>query len=194
MLIVENVYGQKQEEKNYVVLTFEMDRNKDMHGTYVYYWIAEIDTANQKDELEFHPLFLHSFTSSDQVETCCSGKPSLIFALTTESKFDYRVGYLDDLEELRKLVKMNRKNIQTIKKSWPNNYKEEVRVYATPITGSLCECEMIDEWTNTYKGKVFMPEEAFRINSTFWAKGNNSIIGKDFSGFEYINSDYRTNK
>ena len=194
MLIAGNVYGQSQEKKHYVVLTFEMDRNKDMHGTFVYYWIAEIDTAKQIHELELHPLFLHDFTSRDQVDSCCSGKPSLIFAVTSESTFDFSKDYHNNLEELRKLVKQNRKNIQTIKKSWPNNYKEEIRVYATPITGSLCECKMIDDWSSTYKGKVFMPKEAFKIDRTFWARSEKSLFGKDFSVFEYVNSDYRTNK
>ena len=190
----DKLYGQDSIMNAYVVLTFEMDRNKDTHGTFIYYWIAEVDSISQASGLQLKPFFLHEFYTSDQLETCCSGKPSLMFAYTTESKFEYKDGYLEDLESLRKLVKQNRRIIQKIKKSWSNNYKEEVRVYATPINGNLCACEMIDDWSNSYEGNVFLANDGFKINNAFWSKEMKMLIREDFSNFDFVNSDYRTNR
>jgi hypothetical protein len=58
-------FGQQDSLKQFVILTFEMDRNKDSHGKFVYYWIAELEKYEKVDEYKdptIYSLFLYNFT------------------------------------------------------------------------------------------------------------------------------------
>ena len=144
LLISFSGFTQNLTEKEFVILTFEMDRNKDSHGTFIYYWVAELEKYDKIDEykeLKIYSLFLHEFYGSEQLASCCLGKVSYPYTTTTGTEFNFPENYSEYLTELRELVKNKRQKIQVIKKEWKEGYKEKVTVYATTVRGKLCECE-----------------------------------------------------
>ncbi|MEX0996153.1 MAG: hypothetical protein WDZ45_03800 [Flavobacteriaceae bacterium] len=192
LLISFSGFTQNLTEKEFVVLTFESSSNKGQHKNiiYSYYWIAELEKYEKVDEYKepkIYSLFLNEFFGSDQLETCCSGKVSYPFIMTTETEFKFPENYSEYLTGLRKLVKDNRKQIQVINKKWKNNYKEKVTVYATAVKGKICVCE--------YGGKIILkagdlisfPKGEFRIIDDYWNDNKNILLFKDFSTFEYEN-------
>jgi hypothetical protein len=194
VLLLTSFYGFSQNliEKEFVILTFEMERNKDSHGTFTYYWVAELEKyekVNEYKEPKIYSLFLNEFYGSEQLESCCLGKTSYPYTMTTETEFKFPENYSAYLSDLRKLVKNNRKKIQVINKKWKDNYKEKVTVYATTVKGKLCVCE--------YGGKVILktgdlisfPKGEYKIIDNYWNENKNILLLKDFSTFEYENTD-----
>ncbi|OEY71718.1 hypothetical protein [Salegentibacter salarius] len=199
VLLLTSLNGLTQEptEKEFVILTFEMDRNKDSHGTFVYYWIAELEKYEKVDEYKepkISSLFLHEFYGSEQLESCCLGKVSYPYTMTTETEFNFPDNYSDYLTDLRALVKKNRKKIQVIKKEWQEGYREEVRVYATAIRGKLCECEFGGNTYLTTGDQINFPKGEYEVLDDFLTKDKNILLFKDFSAFDFSNTDYRTGK
>lgn len=196
-LISLNGFSQNQEEKEFVILTFEMNRNKDSHGTFVYYWIAELEKYEKVDEYKepkIYSFFLHEVGSSDQLESCCLGKPSDPYTYTTASEFNFPENHSQYLTELREFVKRNRQKIQVIKKEWKEGYKEKVTVYATAVRGKLCECEF---GGNTYLKKstqISFPKGKYEIIENYLTKDKRILLFNDFSNFDFSNTDYRTGK
>lgn len=185
-------FTQNLSEKEFVILTFEMERNKDSHGTFTYYWVAELEKyekVNEYKEPKIYSLFLNEFYGSEQLESCCLGKVSYPYTMTTGTEFKFPENYSTYLSDLRKLVKNNRKKIQVINKKWKDNYKEKVTVYATTVKGKLCVCE--------YGGKVILkagdlisfPKAEYKIIDNYWNENKNILLFKDFSTFEYENTD-----
>lgn len=119
-----------------------MDRNKDSHGKFIYYWIAELKKYEKVDEYkepEIYSIFLHEFYSSDQLESCCLGKTSYPYSYFTNSKFDFPENYSEYLNSLRDLVKNNRRKIQVIKKQWGKKSQRNSYCLRNSFTGkTLC--------------------------------------------------------
>lgn len=192
------IFSQDNSEKDFVILTFEMDRNKDSHGKFIYYWIAELKKYEKVDEYkepEIYSIFLHEFYSSDQLESCCLGKTSYPYSYFTNSKFDFPENYSEYLNSLRDLVKNNRRKIQVIKKQWEKNHKETVTVYATPLRGKLCVCECGDNLYDAEKGsKISFPKGNFTVIENYLTEEKRILLFKDFSKFNFTNTAYRTGK
>ena len=190
-------FTQNTIEKEFTILTFEMSRNKDSHGTFRYYWVAELEKYENVDEYKepnIYSIYLHELGTSDQLESCCLGKISDPYTYTTASKFDFPENHGEYLTELRELVKKNRKKIQVIKKKWQNGYKEKVTVYATTVRGKLCECEFGGDTYIKTGEKISFPRGNYEIVKNYWTKDKQILMFKDFSDFNYANTDYRTGK
>lgn len=197
LLISFSGFTQNLTEKEFVILTFEMDRNKDSHGTFIYYWIAELEKYEKVDEYKepkIYSLFLHEFYGSEQLESCCLGKVSYPYTMTTGTKFNFPENYGEYLTELRELVKKNREKIQVIKKEWKDGYKEKVTVYATAIRGKLCECEFGGDTYLTKGDRISFPKGNYEIIKNYLTKEKRILLFKDFSDFDYANTDYRIGK
>jgi hypothetical protein len=193
LLISFSGFTQNLTENEFVVLTFETSSNKGQHKNtiYTYYWIAELEKYEKVDEYKepkIYSLFLNEFYGSEQLESCCLGKVSYPYTMTTGTEFKFPENYSEYLTGLRKSVKDNRKQIQVINKKWKNNYKEKVTVYATTVKGKLCVCE--------YGGKVILkagdlisfPKGEFKIIDDYWNDNKNILLFKDFSTFEFENT------
>jgi len=174
-----------------------MERNKDSHGTFIYYWVAELEKQEKVDEYEEPKLFsflLHEFYGSDQLESCCLGMVSDPYTMTTGTEFNFPENYSKYLTELRKSIKENRKKIQVIKKEWNDGYKEKVTVYATAVRGRLCECEFGGNTYLTKGDQVSFPKGNYEIIRDYLTKDKRILLYKDFSNFDFINTDYRSGK
>jgi hypothetical protein len=197
ILITFRGFSQNLTEKEFVILTFEMERNKDAHGTFVYYWVAELEKYENSDEYkkpEIFTIYLHEFYGSDQLNNCCEGKVSDPYTYTTASEFDFPENYSEYLTDLRKLVKSNRKKLQVIKKEWKKNHKEKVTVFGTAVRGKICECEF-DGRNYLEKGdRISFPKGNFEILENYWTVDKRILIFKDFADFDYSNTSYRTRK
>ena len=190
-------FSQDNSEKDYVILTFEMDRNKDSHGKFIYYWITELEKYEKVDEYkepEIYSIFLQEFYSSDQLESCCLGKTSYPYSFYTTSKFDFPENYSEYLNGLRELVKKNRRKLQVIKKQWKQNHNETVTVYATPLRGKLCVCECGDNDYEQKGNKISFPKGNFTVIENYLTEEKGILLFKDFSKFNFTNTSYRTGK
>lgn len=184
-------------EKEFVILTFEMERNKDSHGIFIYYWVAELEKYENSDEYKepkIYSIFLHEFYGSDELDNCCLGKTSYPYTYTTASKFDFPKNYSSYLTNLRELVKKNRQKIQVIRKKWKDNYKEKVTVYATSMRGKLCECEFGGTNYLTKGDLISFPKGNYEIIENYLTDKKRILLFKDFSDFHFTNTDYRTGK
>lgn len=195
LLICFSGFTQNLIEKEFVILTFEMDRNKDSHGTFIYYWIAEFENYEKVDEYKepkIYSLFLHEFYGSEQLEFCCLGKVSYPYTMTKGTEFNFPKNYSEYLTDLRELVKNNREKIQVIKKEWKDGYKEKVTVYATTVRGKLCECKFGGDTYLTKGDRISFPKGNYEIIKNYLTSEKRILLFKDFSDFNYSNTDYRT--
>ena len=189
--------AQEADERDYIFLTFELDRNKDMHGTFIYYWVAELDKYEKVDEYKdpfIYSVFLHEFYGYDQLQSCCAGQRSYPFTVTTKTNYDFPEGYSEYLTELRKLVKDNRVKLQTITKIWKDNYKETITVYGTSLRGKLCKCEFGGNWYLKTGDQISFPSGDYKVLENYWTDDKKIMLFHDFSEFEYGNTAYRTSK
>jgi len=193
LLISFSGLSQNLTEKEFVILTFQSSKNKGQHKNhvYTYYWVAELEKYEKVDEYKepkIYSLFLDEFYGSEQLESCCLGKVSYPYTMTTGTEFNFPENYSEYLTDLKKLVKDNREKIQVINKKWKDNLKEKVTVYATTVKGNLCICE--------YGGKVILkagdlisfPKGEFKIIDNYWYDNKNILLFKDFSTFKYGNT------
>jgi hypothetical protein len=190
-------FPQQDNGREFVILTFEMDRNKDSHGTFVYYWIAELEKYEKVDEYKepiIYSIFLHEFYSHNQFDSCCLGKRSYPFDFFQGDNFEFPENYSDYLNGLRKLTKDNRIKIQEIKKIWKDDYKETVTVYGTAVRGQLCICINGGQRLINTGDQISFPKGKFEVIPDFWTDEKRILIFHDFSGMNFVNTDYRTGK
>jgi hypothetical protein len=193
-------FAQNLEDKDFVILTFEMDRNKDSHGTFIYYWVAELEEYrnfqpnDRYKKVSLYSIFLHEFYGSEQLDSCCLGEVSYPYTYTTATEFKFPENHSKYLTDLRELVEENRQKIQVIKKEWRDGYKEKVTVYATAVRGKLCECEFGGDRFLTKGDRISFPKGNYEVLKDFFTLDKRILLFKDFSDFEYSNTDYRTGK
>src|SRR5260370_29519451 len=135
--------GQQDSSKQFLILTFEQDRNWDSHGTSVYYWIAELEKhgkTNEYKEPVIYTLFLHEFYSRNQLDSCCLNRTVYPFDFFQGDNFEFEKNYSEYLTGLRTMVKENRVLLQKTVKNWKDNHKETIIVYGTAVRGQVCKC------------------------------------------------------
>jgi hypothetical protein len=171
-----------QQRGQYVIMSFEQTHKISQHGTKKYFWIFAKDSIGNYDTMPAC-LFLEGLSATN-VSDCCSGKamdPFLVFAGT-----DFRTDSLNVQwsSELTRLIQKNRKEIQTIVKTWNQGQKETIKVYATPVTGVFCFSEFhpIGQDRTGYHGLVSLPFSKFHHDAEFWASSKAKyILTRDFS-------------
>lgn len=166
-----------------------MDRNKDSHGTSVYYWVAEIDTTEHEMIPEIYSIYLHEFYSSDQYENCCANKEFDPYSYTAASEFDFPKNYSNYLTELKEQIRSNRIKLQVIKKEWKENHKEKIIVYGTALKGKLCECEFGGRYFLNKGDRISFPKGKYEIVEDYWTNEKALLIYKDFFDFHYSNTN-----
>jgi len=186
-----NSFGQQDSLKQFVVLTFEIDRNKDSHGKSIYYWIAELEKYEKVDEYKeptIYSLFLDEFYSRNQLDSCCLGRTVYPFDFFQGDNFEFPKDYSEYLNGLRKTIKDNRVLIQRIKKNWKDNYKETVIVYGTAVRGQLCRCINGGNRIIEPGHQVSFPKGQFQVLQDFWTKDKGILMFKDFSNLQFENT------
>ena len=187
-----NAFGQQDSLKEFVILTFEVDRNKDSHGTSVYYWIAELEKYEKVDEYKeptIYTLFLHEFYSRNQLDSCCLNRTVYPFDFF-QGNFEFPKNYSEYLNGLRKIVKDHRVLIQKISKNWKDNYKETVTVYGTPVRGQVCKCVNAGSRILKPGDAVSFPKGEFQVIKDYRTDDKGMLIFKDFSTMSFVNTDY----
>ncbi len=182
---------------SFVVITFEVDRNKDMHGTFVYNWIITVDSIKTGQSLVLYPVYLINNYASNDFQNCCDGKPIDLYTYTTATKFEFTDNYQSFKQQLRELVFKHRKAVQTITKTWNKGYREVTKVYATPIAGEFCQCKAYGRSLNFTAGRdiLYLPNQNTSLLETFWGTDKAEMVRYfDYSQFDYRNSEYRTSK
>ena len=172
---------------SYVVVSIEKKTSSNLHPVEFDYWlIIRSEWNKSKDALV--PLYIDGFSKTD-VDECCLTDTLILFNASTNESFDFGDELEKSLSTLRALIVKERTNVQTIKKSW-EGYKEEIKVYLTPIKGSFCICELKHKDDNAkigYYGKAALPQNGFKIESDFWTSQESKGIRRyDFSELPFM--------
>ena len=131
-------YPQVNDKANYVIISFEMSRSKDTKGIQKFYWITPIDSIKKTDFYLF-PLYLSEY-SKDKLERCVKGDTIDVFTQTTATSYNFDKGYEEAVDSSILLLNKRKVKVQTITIEWTKGFKEEVKVYATPVIGKFCNC------------------------------------------------------
>jgi hypothetical protein len=191
-LFYKGLFAQIQNEKEYVVVTFEMSKNK-VHRMLSYYWIIPVDSINSEKILPIYSLYLYPYFDKSELEECCRGGVINVLESNGNDTVSFNNEYHISLKQLNELVFINRKKIQTIKHNWYNpKFEETVQIYITPITGDFCYCmQKFSSLIKNYfqEGVVLLPLFNFKYNSNFWkTKMQTKIEYFDFYDFKYVNT------
>lgn len=181
---------QSTSESEYVVITYEIDRNKDQHPAKNYYWIIPVDSLKGNSDLKKYPLYFDEF-SKDDLKDCRENKDLLLFTLVSKEDFNIDNKMKSDIKNLKGIVKDNRKKVERIVKKWANGYKEQIKIYVTPIKGNFCISNLSsnDEKMINYNGLVYLPIGNFSFNKSFFEGDKYKAVKyEDYINANYINS------
>ena len=174
----------------YMVITFEAKRSIDKE-VQKYYWIAPVDSI-KNTEFRLYPLYLVvGEFSKDNLDDCQKGDSIDIFVSTANTRLDFDNEYEIKVNNLISLIDNNRTKIQTININWTENKnaKDEITIFATPISGDFCNCfqyhNVRDEHFQSF---VYLPLANFDFASSFWQTSTAAIV--KFSNYSYI--DYKS--
>lgn len=184
-----NPYSQTTGAKEYVVITFERKRAKDIHPPKNFFWIVEVDSIRGKD-FDYYPLYFSFFSKEDFLK-CYEHKTIDIFVTTTGSTYDFNKEEAENREKLITLIESNRRKVQTIVKNWPSGRREELTVYVTSIQGEFCNCPIGFESGSliNYQGLIFLPSKGFSLGNFSWqSEKANFVLTKDYSLRNFINN------
>lgn len=176
-------FAQNLIEKEFVVIIIDIERNDDLHPRDIFYWVADANKVNENYELDFYPIFLKLFYSSNSYDDCCIGKESWFYTFNEHSKFEFTDEFDEKQKEFREFLKANSKVIQVIrkKKKWNSLLNEKVTISAIPIKAKLCNCQLKED---RYFESVFLPTSDFELNHKFWiSEKATKVTDRDYSGF-----------
>src|SRR5476651_2275508 len=134
-LIASGSFAQSLKKSKYLVITFDKVQRPSTGIHQTFHWIVPTDSVKNGD-FTLYPLYFENFSQTN-LSDCMKGNKINIGASAVD-KFDK--AYLGELSSLKSLIKKNRIKMQTITKHWVNGYKEDVTIYATPISGNFCRC------------------------------------------------------
>lgn len=169
----------------YIVISIVKNNNSNLDGFSHTQWLIPVDSLK---DFEFNsssiiPLFIADY-SIDLINDCKSKIPVDPFVLTTSTNFSFPDSITRNINEMVTLISENKKHIQTIKKKWSNGFKETVKIYATPISGSFCSCIF-----KNYSKVEFDPSQIIFIGfnqiylrEQFWNSSKSEVLKSfDFS-------------
>ncbi|WP_026706150.1 hypothetical protein [Flavobacterium soli] len=179
----------QQSTSEYVIITYEIDRNKDQHPTRNYYWIVPIDSLTGDRDFKKYPLYFDEFSQND-LNDCKGNKDLVLFTLVAKEDFTIGDKIKSDIEKLKYIVEDNRKKVESVVKKWTNGYTEKITIYVTPVKGDFC-CSNLssnDEKMINYKGLVYLPIGNFSFNEPFFESDKyKEIINEDYINSNYVN-------
>ena len=185
IVLVMSVLNTFSQEKNYVVIKYEMYFKNKLER--IDYWITPYDSINS-GQIKLYPLYLNNFSKLDLNE-CINNENINILSMSENEDYDLDSKLIDDIEILRDIINSEAQKITTIKKKW-NNYKgvQKINIYMTPITGNFCRGVMspFSGKNIDYEGDIFIPNSNFKTNHNF--KNDlkyNLIMGSDFYNFNF---------
>ncbi|MDP4117512.1 MAG: hypothetical protein Q8903_15365 [Bacteroidota bacterium] len=160
--------SQVNDKTSYIIISFEMKRSKDPKGTQKFYWITPTDSIKRTDFYLF-PLYLSEY-SKDKLEKCGKGDTIDVFTHTTATNYNFDKGYPEAIDSSILLLDKKKIKVQTITIEWTKEFKEDINVYATPITGKFCNClqRHLTGKKVDFKGLVFIPLSGFSFDDNFW--------------------------
>lgn len=180
-------YTQVSGSNGYIIMTFERTVNKyPQHGIEKFFWIMPVDSIYDK-HFSIFPLFIDGF-SRNNLDSCCEAQKIDPFTITTQTNYDFDSNYLSEINHLQIIIKSQRKKVQEIIKKWAEDYKEVIKVYATPITGKFCSCILKKDGKKKveYDGIVFIPMSSFSIYKNFVeSKKYRFMIFSDYSKINF---------
>jgi hypothetical protein len=162
------IHSQVNEKARYTIISFEMNRSKDPKGTQKFYWITPTDSIKNED-FYLYPLILDKY-SKDNLDMCCERNTIDIFTITTSTSYNFNEGYEAEVNLLFSLMDSKKTMVQKIKMEWDKGYKEDVKVYATPVLGEFCNCIESHKTGNQidFNGLVYIPLSDFSFDYSFW--------------------------
>lgn len=183
------VCAQEKQTKEYLILSFERKfvvSKISPHGVQSYYWIIPLDSIKSYKYHVYH-LFIDGF-SKKNIDDCCSGKeidPFLVFSNEAKSRdtLDYK-----SLDKLHRIIKENKKELLSVSKKWKTGNREDIKIFAIPISGKFCwsDFHQFGQKRTGYKGKVFIPYSTFDFLPGFWDSSiSKFVINRDFSKIEF---------
>jgi hypothetical protein len=135
----------------------------------------------------FAHLFLRNFSKSNFAD-CCGGKAVDPFLVTQETSYTFDTSYYRSLDELEKIIINKRKKVETISKVWVSGQKEDITVFATPISGKFCSSNLhpLGQQRSGYKGRVYIPYSSFAYSDEFWRLPSATLVlNHDFSKISF---------
>lgn len=179
----------QQSTSEYVIITYEIDRNKDQHPKRNYYWIVPADSLTGHRNFKKYPLYFDEFSQDDLID-CKGNKDLALFTLVSNEDFNIDDKIKSDIEKLKYIVKDNRKKVESVVKKWSNGYTEKITIYVTPVRGDFC-CSNLstnDERIINYKGLIYLPIENFSFNKPFFESDKyKEVIYEDYIDSNYVN-------
>jgi hypothetical protein len=176
-LISADALGQKTAEEGYVVITYERKRNKDQHGAQKFYWVVPVDSLSSKDAT-LSPLYCTGY-SDEHLISCQQGDVTSIFTVDNSMNLESIEWIRNEARNLLNIIEKNKRLHQTIVKKWPKGYKEEIKVYITPIQGNLASCFISESDGNkiNYSGMIYLPIGDATYFKSFW---NSELVNESF--------------
>ncbi len=186
-----HTYSQDLSKKKYVVITFEDNNNKDIIRIKGYFWVVPFDSIKSYENI-FYPLYISAY-SKKQFDDCNAGTGIDPVFKPGENGFDYT--WDDSHDKLYELIRKKRKLIQTIKKNWETDgAKKVIKIYATPLIGEFCSCELskAGQKRNGYKGKIYLAWNFAEGYPDFWNSAfAHYILKQDYSRHEFCRNPQR---
>ena len=138
------------------------------------------------------PTYLNMEYSNDCLTRCCENKKIDLLTSTTNTEFNYPEEHIEKSKSLLKLVSQNKQFLQKIRISWTEQkILRIIKVYATPINGQFCECEIYGlslKFADRRK-KVLLPNSDYSILDGFWNTDKGKFVKfYDFSKVEPQNT------
>ena len=171
--------------EEFVVLTFSAKRRPHDNITWEHFWIVPFDSISTKDYTT--PFKLAPFAADDSWGPISPEDKWQSYNIETDFIWFFK-RIKGDLTPPQQLIVKNRKLIQTIKKKDMSGFREDVKIYATPIKGNIHFCrQKYLEMEYNREFYLYYAEEPFEYWPEFWDTYEAEIIAR--TDYSYINFD-----
>lgn len=164
---------------SYIIITFKYDKTNDNHPVKNYYWILPTNSLQDINNFNFYPLYFDEFSNEDLKE-CKEKKDINIFTMQKGENFILDNSYTADINILKKIVEVNKKEVQKAIKKWNIGYKEKITVYITPVSGNFCSSNIAKYSSEDidYEGIIYLPLSDFKPNPNFLNTEKGKLVEK----------------
>jgi hypothetical protein len=176
------IKGLAQSDK-YVVLTFSVKNNIDKIP-WEYIWIVPYDSISTESSKlnELTPFAVNGDFEG------APNHPWQSTSLSTSYIWYFKTINDEDNSLSLQMIFNKRKLVQTIRKQWnQRDYRQEIKVYATPIKGKISFCRqkyLSIKYSREYN--LYYTENMLEYWNDFWdSPKSNDILGIDYSKIEY---------